>query len=522
MDTYSVQSPVLMLVFNRPDTTLQVLNKIKEAKPKVLYVAADGPRANVENDKRLCDETRKIFEHIDWECKVHKLFNEENKGCKTAVADAITWFFEQEEEGIILEDDCLPADDFFYFCDQMLAKYRHDTRIMSIAGANFQKGRKWGGGSYYFSGHSQIWGWASWRRTWQLYDRDLTQYKLVEVEKEIKNVFSDPFLIESWMNIFRDLKTGRIDTWDYQFNLITYFNNGLCVTPNVNLISNTGYRPDATHTRDIRTDRANLATGQLEKPLIHPAYFKPQKEADDMVNSEDFQLGERWRQFHKNQLPRRRFKRWLRGLFKFKERARKKILQNIAPFRDIEGWLSDNEALGLYQTAAKLAPNAKVVEIGSWQGKSTYCLAKGLPSGKVYAIDPFNADWGQDVDSKEEYIDRGSNKNMLKGFNERMTTLGVYNKIIVKKGYSYDFYNDTDFNNIDFLFIDGDHSIEGCKADYESYAPKIVKGGFIAFHDYYADRTQTGPTYVIDNIVIPSADFEFYKLEDSLWIGKKK
>lgn len=200
--------------------------------------------------------------------------------------------------------------------------------------------------------------------------------------------------------------------------------------------------------------------------------------------------------------------------------SEKDILKKIEKFRAIDGWLSDQEALGLYTTASKLSKNATAVEIGSWQGKSTYCIAKGLRTGKVWAIDPFNADGGLDLQSQDEYNNKKGNRDLLEVFTDNMRSLDVLDKIVVKKGYSNQFADEV--NKIDFLFIDGDHSIEGCKSDFELYAHKIVPGGFIAFHDYYAHRPELGPTHVIDNIVLKSTEFAFHHLYDSLWVGRKK
>ena len=203
----------------------------------------------------------------------------------------------------------------------------------------------------------------------------------------------------------------------------------------------------------------------------------------------------------------------------FKNFIYKRLLKSIKDYSKIEGWLTDNEAVGLYRVARQLPKKAVVVEIGSWQGKSTYCISKGLKSGKLYAIDPFNADAGLDIDSQEAYLKkRGA--DLLESFKENMTLYGVEQNIIVKKGYSQEFYGD--FEQIDFLFIDGDHSIEGCRSDFEMYSPKISSGGFIAFHDYYEDRKNLGPTYVIKNLVLTSEAFKFVALYDSLWIAKKR
>ncbi|WP_188316193.1 nucleotide-diphospho-sugar transferase [Chitinophaga agrisoli] len=314
--SYTVQSPVLLLTFNRPDLALQVFRQVQAVKPARLYIAADGPRPGVAADQDLCAAARRIYDNINWPCQVHKLFNLQNKGCKIAVAEAITWFFEQEEEGIILEDDCLPANDFFYFCDAMLMRYRDDTRMMNITGTNLQMGQQRGRGSYYFSEYSHIWGWASWRRAWQHYDVHLAGHEAAEVGRQLRHIFTDRFLVAGWVDIFKRLQRGGIDSWDYQFNFTTFFQHGLCITPNVNLVSNLGFRADATHTYHSWKDHAALPTGVLPRPLVHPDLVIPEKDADYFFLAKDFFLAEKWRKFEKDKLLRRRFKRWARNLFK--------------------------------------------------------------------------------------------------------------------------------------------------------------------------------------------------------------
>jgi hypothetical protein len=311
MMDYNVHSPVLFLIFNRPDITFKTFAQIKKAKPTRLYIAADGPRQGNPNDYQLCLKARSVIKEVNWDCNVQTLVNETNKGCKIAVSSAISWFFSQEEEGIILEDDCLPANSFFFFCDALLARYRNDSRIYSITGTNLQKGLCRGNASYYFSQYSNIWGWASWKRVWEKYDPDLKKYNEEDVALQLKKVFSDTFLISDWLQIFKDLKSGKIDTWDYQLNFLTYFENGLCVTPNVNLISNIGFREDATHTPDPSNHNANLPTGEITE-IIHPEYFLPDIEADYFFIKKEFNLDERWMRYNKKT---KRFKRWVKKFF---------------------------------------------------------------------------------------------------------------------------------------------------------------------------------------------------------------
>lgn len=312
---YIVQSPVLFLVFNRPDSTRRVFQEIRSVKPGKLYIAADGPRKNNASDKNLCAEVRQIFSGIDWPCQVVTLFHDQNKGCKIAVSDAIDWFFNQEEEGIILEDDCLPGTGFFYFCDIMLEKYRENSPVYSITGTNLQKGVIRGGASYYFSNYSNIWGWASWKRVWRLYNRDLQQYNENGIREKLGEIMSDPNLIEHWMEVFIQLKAGKIDTWDYQLNFLFFNDQALCVTPNVNLVSNIGFGSKATHTIQLQDHNANLPTGELIN-ITHPEYIAADKEADYFFQNIEFKLDEKRLKMQKDKLLRRRFKRWVRSLFR--------------------------------------------------------------------------------------------------------------------------------------------------------------------------------------------------------------
>ncbi|MDR6785970.1 hypothetical protein ABIE26_004561 [Pedobacter africanus] len=311
MEVYITKSPVLFLVFNRPDVTKRVFAEIRKTKPERLYLAADGPRPEKENEAGLCNETRSILKEVDWDCKVFTLFREENLGCKNAVSSALDWFFDHEEEGIILEDDCLPSNSFFFFCDEMLKKYRDDTRIRHVAGSSHQLGKKWGTASLYFANQTHVWGWASWRRVWKDYDKNLSKYLEEEVAAALRNVFNDELLIDSWKKIFIDLKSGKIDTWDYQLSLINYFNNGLSVNPNVNLISNIGFRPDATHTTDPHSKYANLPLESMET-IAYPKYVLPEKAADYEVFVRDFDLVKRWK---KHNSYKRRFKRFIKRCF---------------------------------------------------------------------------------------------------------------------------------------------------------------------------------------------------------------
>lgn len=311
MPAYQTTSPVLFLIFNRPDTTQRVFEQICEAKPAKLYIAADGPRKDREGENALCKETRGIIKNINWPCDVKTLFRDENLGCKYGVSTALDWFFTHEEEGIIIEDDCLPSNDFFRFCDILLEKYRYDTRISAIAGCNLHSGKKWSDKSYYFSNNLEVWGWASWKRIWQQYDPELSAYQEKEVTEAFNTIFNEPILTKEYLEIFSQLKAGKIDTWDYQLKLISFFNNGLTIIPNVNLITNIGFRADATHTKTSNDKFANLPTETLSDTLSHPSFILPNKEADRDILEFEFQI--RQKKIKHNTFSRR-FKRWLKGL----------------------------------------------------------------------------------------------------------------------------------------------------------------------------------------------------------------
>jgi MMP 1-O-methyltransferase len=207
----------------------------------------------------------------------------------------------------------------------------------------------------------------------------------------------------------------------------------------------------------------------------------------------------------------RKFRNWL------DERKFRRALSKIEKYKAIEGWLSEKEAVGLFDVARRLKPNSVVVEIGSWKGKSTYCLAMGLKAGKVFAIDPFNAEG--EPGSKEIYEQTRGDQPLLEQFRQTFEENGLSQKVEPKMGYSSLFIGE--FPVIDFLFIDGDHSIPGCDFDFTHYAPKIKEGGFLAFHDFNPSRDELGPTWVIKNKVLNNPEYRVHGVFDSLWIAEK-
>lgn len=266
------RTPVLFLVFNRLDVTQKVFKTIRKARPSKLYIASDGPRLHKAGEELLVEEVRQyILENIDWQCEIKTFFREINQGCGKAVEKAIDWFFENEEMGIILEDDCLPSESFFRFCEENLMKYKNDTRITGIAGNNFIKS-KISEDSYFFSRYFFMWGWATWKSSWiahQSIQENLEKIlKNPEVTLGIPHKRANKKIIENAVNA----RNGRIDTWDYQWILSNYFMNGLIVTPSVNLVKNIGYTDEATHTI-IYKEEYIITQSNLDFPLKHPLIF---------------------------------------------------------------------------------------------------------------------------------------------------------------------------------------------------------------------------------------------------------
>jgi hypothetical protein len=270
MTDFKLTTPVAFIVFNRPDTTERVFAEIARARPPKLLVVGDGPRASRQGEAEKVAATRAIIQRVDWDCEVLTNFAEVNLGCKKRVSSGIDWIFEQVEEAIILEDDCLPDPTFFRFCQEMLERYRHDQRIGIISGDNFQFGRSYGRDSYYFSKYVHIWGWATWRDRWVgHYDVALAKWPHIRDERRLVDMVGDAPEAAYWHNIFERVHAGGIDTWDYQWVFANWLEGRLNILPNVNLISNIGFDQYATHTTGA-SDLANMQVEHVSFPLSHP------------------------------------------------------------------------------------------------------------------------------------------------------------------------------------------------------------------------------------------------------------
>lgn len=277
LDT-SLQTPILLIIYNRPRETEMVLQAIREVQPLKLYIAGDGPKHRDFIDKNKVDEARRIVEKIDWPCQITVRFSEENRGCKWGVSSAITWFFENETEGIILEDDCLPNRSFFFFCEEMLFRFRNDTRIMHIGGTNPLWETGTGGNSYKFTRYNRIWGWASWRRSWDFFDPDIEIWPSIRSGKTLKNLLGKS-AARRYKRLFDAVYSGKLDTWDYQW-FLSRLMQGLSIVPDVNLVSNIGFGEEATHTKFKGSKLSNLVRADMSFPLDHPKIMVIDYEGD--------------------------------------------------------------------------------------------------------------------------------------------------------------------------------------------------------------------------------------------------
>ena len=277
-----LETPILFITFRRPDTTIKVFERIRQAQPKRLYIAQNFPGSDNAEEIKKWNDVRAIIENIDWDCDVQRLYRERYLDAKTSISTAINWFFENVEEGIILEDDCLPHLTFFKFCEEMLEKYRDDERIAMISGDNFQFGKKRTEYSYYFSRYTHIWGWASWRRAWDNYDVDMKLWPEIRDRGWLWDILGDNKSVRYWKNIFENVYQGKIDTWDYQWTFSCWIQNALTILPNVNLVSNIGFGSEAVHTTE-KNMFAEMEIKHMDIPILHPPYMLRDSMADSLT-----------------------------------------------------------------------------------------------------------------------------------------------------------------------------------------------------------------------------------------------
>ena len=271
--------PVAFIIFKRPDTTQAVFNVIRQVQPKTLLVIADGPRPDREGEAEKCAQTRAIIDQVDWDCEVLKCYSDTNLGLGTRIATGLSWVFEQVEEAIILEDDCLPDPSFFQFCKEMLDRYRDDSRIMSVSGCLFAKSPI--PDSYYFSHYLSCWGWATWRRAWEQFDFGMPGWQERRGQNWLTDYLGDRAIADLWTQRFDSIcDPSRNDIWSYQFQYACWLQNALSIRSNVNLITNVGIGADSTHTKQVVSDTPFDTLDAMCFPLSHPATVQRDLEGD--------------------------------------------------------------------------------------------------------------------------------------------------------------------------------------------------------------------------------------------------
>jgi hypothetical protein len=279
-------TPVAIFTFNRPQLTERLLGILAKIKPGRILVVSDGPRSHVASDVEKCAAVRKLFENLDWECRIDRNYADSNMGSFPRNSSGLNWVFEQVEEAVILEDDCVPDLSFFPYCEELLDKYRNNSRIGLISGNNFLKNpdiqQKQ---SYFFSGYATTWGWASWRRTWQKVDLNMPYWPQFRDSGELQQAVLSPVEANYWRGIYDAILERKMkNAWDYQLILTCLKYKLLIIVPSSNLVSNVGFGPGGTHCMDDTSPLHNVPTGELDFPLVHPE----DAQKSDLVDYEIF------------------------------------------------------------------------------------------------------------------------------------------------------------------------------------------------------------------------------------------
>jgi hypothetical protein len=273
------RTPVALFVFNRPEPTRAVFERIAGARPPVLLIVADGPRAERVGEDERCGAARAIVDRVDWPCEVLKDFSPTNLGCRRRMSSGIDWVFGQVPQAVLLEDDCVPEPTFFGFADEMVERFAGNDRVMMVAGNNPLAPWKSSRSSYHFSHCTSIWGWATWRRAWAAYDVDMKAWTDPAARQRMATTLGEE-LYQRRVPIYDKTHRGLIDTWDFQWNFARFIRGGLTVVPSVNLVSNIGFGAGATHTHKATHPWANQPTAPMEFPLRHPQAVNADREFD--------------------------------------------------------------------------------------------------------------------------------------------------------------------------------------------------------------------------------------------------
>ena len=265
----ALEAPVALFVWNRPELTREVFERVRDARPRRLLIVADAAREDVPGDEDRCREVREVVADVDWPCQVDRDYADVHMGCRRRMSSGIDWVFEQVPEALILEDDCIPADSFFSFCAEILARYRNVNEVMSIAGTAAFDIPDVEGASYSFSRYNPTWGWATWRRAWKHYDVSIPRWRRIDQSALLSSISPSLAFRLTWTRVFKDAHRDDYDTWDHQWTFTIWDQGGVAVLPSQNLVTNRGFGPDATHTKqDIGF--GHRPRRELDFPLRHP------------------------------------------------------------------------------------------------------------------------------------------------------------------------------------------------------------------------------------------------------------
>ena len=279
MSDWTAETPVSLFIFNRPQTTERVFERIAEVEPPRLHVVADGPRASVESDPERCRAAREVTEQVDWDCEVSRTYADENLGLKRRFVTGLESIFSAEKRTIILEDDCVPNRDFFRFCEEMLDRYAEDERVWDVSGTNHLQRWRDEMQDYHFSNQGGIWGWATWRRSWEAYDPDMELWTDDHVRDRFRDVIADDSQYAYLRTVYGRAYHGESDTWAYPWGFARNINSGLSVVPSRNLVSNVGFGGDATNTTEAGP-LSDLPRHSLSFPIDFHDYVAIDREYD--------------------------------------------------------------------------------------------------------------------------------------------------------------------------------------------------------------------------------------------------
>lgn len=272
MDQRMLNTPVVLIIFRRPDLTARVVEALARVRPRTLLVVADGPRPGRPDDIDACQSARAVIDTVDWPCDIVRQYSSVNLGCGHRPASGITWALEQVDRAIILEDDCVPHPTFFRFCEEMLDRYADDERVMHVAGSNLARAPLDTPYSYLFSLHNIGWGWATWRRAWRYFDPTVRMWEELRQTSWLPGLVRDPRGVRHWTEQFDRAyeRRGDVSYWDYQWTFACWANSGLSIVPRTNLVSNVGCGPDGTHTLWDADPAGNVPVAEMAFPLTHP------------------------------------------------------------------------------------------------------------------------------------------------------------------------------------------------------------------------------------------------------------